>query len=300
MIKNLLIPILMFGLFWSCSESELITPGDEYLPNQMTEGHYSVVMDGVLWDFSNATNAVDGSSTSQVNGGNQTGGTISIGISNHLGVGTYTQSNGATISINTGNGILTNSNSSGPLPFELKITEAVNGKVSGTFTGSVYNSTTGETHTLTNGIFVKIHFDVDENPGIVFKAMFDGQLFDFSVNAKAEGIQTAALISGNSTTQNNQLSITIPGGISQNTFTEADGVVIKVNLGSSPVDIYSNYDASTDTYLPASVTITGIGIGENGWVTGTFSGKIAKFVNGQPTGQINITNGQIVVPILLP
>lgn len=302
MIKYILIPFIALGLLTACSESELITPGDEYLPGNQTEGAYFVDIDGVTWDFSSTTQAINNNSGSQINGNSQSGGLISISLPQQLTVGTFNQNDGALISINTGSGIFTNMNETGLLPFTVNITgvDSVNGKVTGTFSGTVYNMASGVTEVLTNGLFVKIRFEVTPAQSTVFKAKFDGEVFDFSVDARAEGIQTAALISGKSPSQNNVLSITIPNGISVGTFNQENGVVIKVNMGSSPADVYSNYDAATDTFLPGSITINSITDGETGMVTGSFKGTIAKFTNGNPSGQIQVTSGQIKVPVVIP
>lgn len=301
MIKYILIPLIALGLL-ACSESELITPGNEFLPGSQTEGAYFVDIDGSTWDFSSSTQAVNSNSESQINGNSQSGGFISITLPQQLSVGTFDQNDGAMISLNTGTGVFTNLNESGLLPFTVNITgvDSVNGKVTGSFSGTVYNLASGVTQSLANGFFVQIRFEVTQVASTILKANFDGQEIDFSMDAKAEGIQTAALISGKNPSQNNVLSITIPNGISVGSFNQEDGVIIKVNMGSSPADVYSNYDAATDTFLPGTVTINSIGEGENGKVKGTFKGTIAKFTNGVPSGQIQISGGQIKVPIVIP
>lgn len=302
MIKYILIPFLVLGFLTSCSDSELITPGDEYFPPGMLDGSYTVNIDGVFTDFSTQTTAINNSASSQINGTNQTNGTISIMIPQSLSVGTYDQLDGAMIAISMPDGVYVNSNLTGPLPFMLNITQLSSGKVSGLFSGQVFNMATGQTKELSNGSFVKIIIESTPGGDAILKANFDGQTIDFSSNAKAEGIVSAALISGTNPIENQELSITIPGGISVNTYTEEDEVEIKVNLGTSgnPADNYSNFNPTDGTYLPVTLKITGISEGENGMVTGTFSGSIAKYVNGVPTNTVQITGGQIKVPIVTP
>lgn len=301
MIKYILIPFLAFGLLWSCSDSDLLTPGDEFLP-ELEDGSYIVDIDNQFNDFSNTTGAISNPNGSQINGESQIAETISIMIPQSLGVGTYDQTEGAVIILNLADGIYTNLNEQGLTPFWLKITEKGSGKVSGDFSGTVYNLTSGEVKTLTNGHFVKILFEESTSSNAIFKADFDDLEKDFSTNAKAEGIVTAALISGQNTETNQELSITIPGGIAIGTFTEENQVLIQVNLGTSgnPADSYSNFNPADGTYLPVTLEITDIVNEENGEVTGNFSGQVAKFVNGQPTGIVEITNGQIKVPIVIP
>ena len=56
-------------------------------------------------------------------------------------------------------------------------------------------------------------------------------------------------------------------------------------------DVYTNYDPLTDTYLPTTVNITSVELaGENttGNVKGTFSGTIAKFVNGEIVDEVEL------------
>ncbi len=304
MIKYILIPILAFGFIWSCSDSELITPGDEYLPAGMKDGSYVVDVDGDQWNFSKQTSAQSNSTASEVNGSNMNGALISITIPQALAVGTYDQIDGASIQIKLTDGIYTNQDLNGPLPFIVNITGLTTGskpKVTGNFVGTVYNAATGQTKTLTNGSFVKIKVQGTAAQSAIFKAKFNGQDKDFSTNAKAEGIVTAALISGKNTTDNQTLSITVPGGIAVGTYTEANEVLLKVNLGTSnPADDYTNFNPTDGTYLPAKLVITGVSSGENGTVIGTFTGTVAKFVNGQPTNQVEITSGQIKVPVVNP
>jgi|GEM_PF-719159 len=304
MIKYILIPILAFGFMWSCSDSELITPGDEYFPAGMKDGAYVVDVDGDQWNFSKQTGAQNDASESEVNGSNMNGGLISIMIPQELAVGTYDHIDGAAIQIKLPDGIYVNQDLNGQLPFIVNITQLTTGskpRITGNFMGTVYNAATGQTKTLTNGSFVKIKVLGTATENTIFKAKFNGQDKDFSTNAKAVGIVTAALISGKNTTDNQTLSITIPGGIAVGTYTEANEVLLKVNLGTSnPADDYTNFNPADGTYLPVKLVISAISGGENGVVIGTFTGTVAKFVNGVPTNEVEITSGQIKVPVINP
>src|SRR5690606_35231400 len=114
------------------------------------------------------------------------------------------------------------------------------------FTGTVYNSVSGETRTLTNGKFIEIQFMPTPPSNSILKANFNDTAFDFSTNATASGTQTAAVIQGVNTDQIQTLSITVPGGIAIGSFTEENEVVYQVNLGTStnPSDVYTNYNAA--------------------------------------------------------
>ena len=307
MTKYFLFAFLMLGLVWSCSDGELQTPGDEYLTGNQ-DGMYVVDINGVLKNFGKVTQATSSSNGSEIKGTSATGGTISISLPLGLATGNYTELNGAMITIMTPEGVFTNMGMDGvPLAFNLSITSVNNsqGFVSGIFSGSVMNSATEEVLNLTNGKFVKIQFQPVVNIDRVLEAKFNEELFDFSTNATAQGVTTAAVISGENTNQVQTLSLMIPGGIGVATFTEADLVEIKVNLGTTnnPSDYYSNYDPISDTYLPVTLTITSINLGEGetiGRVKGTFSGTITKFVNGVPGEEIIVTEGKIDVPIETP
>lgn len=305
MIKYILLPFIALGLMLSCSDSELITPGDEYMPQDNTEGTYSVLVDGSFRNFSNQTEAINNPTGSFINGNSQNFDIISISLPQSLNVGTYTHADGAMITLGLGSDIYTNMDDNGLLPFMLKITAVNNseGKVSGSFSGKVYNMLTGELRELTEGVFIKIQFEGSTSSDRILKASFNGQEVDFSTNSKAEGIVTAAVISGENTLQNQTLMIEIPGGISIGNFTEEDEVIFRVNMNSSgnPSDFYSNYNPVTDTYLPVELIITSIGDGDGAKVTGAFEGTIAKFSStGVPTDEITVSSGIIKVPIVIP
>ena len=299
MNKYLLLPILLLGFLWSCSDSELITPGDEF-QNTIESGTYTFELNGVFMDYSSITSATSTASESQIRGGNGSQ-SIVLTLAQALEVGTISQADGATVIISLGaEGVFTNVDANNELlPLNISIT-AVNtsaGLVSGNFSGTVYNAAADETRVITNGTFFEIQFEAEAENDRIFKANFNDQLFDFSTNANAQGIQTAAVIQGVNVDQIQTLSITIPGGIAVGSFTEADQVVYEVNLGTSenPNDVYSNYDATTDTYLPVTLNITGITAER---VIGSFTGTITKFTNGVPGEEIIVTSGQINVPIL--
>lgn len=305
MNKYFLFAFALFGLLLSCNDSELFTPGDEFLGGGVTAGTYQVELNGNLWKFDDFTEAYSDAFQSAVNGTNDDGNTISITKIGELSVGTYNETEGTMVVLMMNNGIYSNIDGTGELlPFELRIT-SINqsqGHVSGRFSGTVSNFTTGETITLTNGIFVNIEFEPEFSSSAKLKGDFNEIEKDFSINARAEGITTAAMIVGENQDQLQTLSITIPGGLSEAIFTEEDEVKIQVNLGTTtnPSDVYTNYDASTDTYLPVNVNIVNVELGgENtvGTVIGTFSGTIAKFVNGNIVDEVEITNGEIDVPI---
>lgn len=307
MNKYFLFAFALFGLLLSCNDSELITPGDEFLGWSITAGSYQVELNGNLWRFDDSTQAFSDTSQSAINGTNVNGNTISIIKQGELSVGTYHEGEGAMVVVMLNNGIYSNiDGNQALLPFELKITtiNQTEGLVSGRFSGTVSNVTTGETITLTNGIFVDIEFEPMVISTAILKGDFNELEKDFSVNARAEGITTAALIVGENEDQLQTLSITIPGGLVQAVFTEEDEVKIQVNLGTTtnPSDVYTNYDATTDTYLPIILSIDSVELAtENtiGNVKGTFSGTIAKFANGNIVDEVEITNGEIDVPIVV-
>lgn len=305
MNKYFLLSFLLLGFLWSCSDSELFTPGDEFMPSTET-GIYTVDINGVFTDFSDVTSASSSTESSQIQGQNTIGRTSVITLPNALSVGVFTQEQGAMVTMNLGTeGVFTNISASGELlPLNVTLTAVNNGLglVTGTFSGTVFNVVSGESRTLTNGSFVAIEFAPTPPSNRVLKANFNETPFDFSGEAHATGIQTAAIIQGQNTTQIQTLSITIPGGISVGTFTEANQVVFKVNLDSStnPNDVYTNYNAVTDTYLPVTLNITALTTGDNARVLGTFSGTITKFTNGVPGEEITISAGQINVPVELP
>ena len=303
MNKYFLFALLTLGFLWSCSDAELQTPGDEYISGNQ-DGSYVVDIDGVFKDFSKTTSANSSSSQSEINGNNTANGSISITLPQTLSVGNYTELDGAMISINTPNGTYTNMGPDGLLSFNLSITAVNNnsGRVSGVFSGMVMDLVSGETHSLSNGKFIKIHFQPNANADRVLEAKFNDVEFDFSTNANAQGLATSALISGENVNQIQTLEISIPNGIAEATFTEENMVKFQVNLGttSNSSDMYSNYDPVTDTYLPVTLTITSIVLGDSnlgGRVKGTFSGTITKFINGVSGDDVIVTEGKIDVPI---
>ncbi len=299
MNKYLLLPFLLLGLLWSCSDSELITPGDEF-QNTTDPGTYTFELNGVFMDHSVGTTATSSADGSQIRGGNGAGQTIVLSIPQALEVGTFSQTDGATVIVSLGaEGVFTNVDANNellPLTINIAVVNSSAGLVTGSFSGTVYNPVSQETRVITNGIFFEIQFEPDVDNDRILKANFNDQLFDFSTNAVAQGIQTAAVIKGINIDQIQTLSITVPGGIAVGSFTEADQVVYQVNLGTSgnPNDVYSNYDATTDTYLPVTLNITAITTER---VIGSFSGTITKFTNGVPGEEITISEGQINVPI---
>jgi hypothetical protein len=298
------------GFVWSCSDSELLTPGDEF-QEPIMPGTYSVEIDGALTDFSETTSVNSNDASTQINGANEEGQTISIMLSSAVSEGTYTQGSNAMISIVLGGeGIFNNIDSTGQLlPLIVTVTELdmFDMTVSGTFTGSVYNSADETTRELTNGQFVELPLTITEGGDAILKATFgvDDETqteLDFSTNAHATGMTTNAVISGDNVDEIQNLSITVPGGIEAGvTYTEVDEVVIQVNLGTSdnPNDVYTNYDEANDVYLPVSVTIDEITQDVEGNVIGSFTGTIQKFGSGNDE-QIEITNGMIDVPITAP
>ncbi len=177
--------------------------------------------------------------------------------------------------------------------------------VTGIFSGTVYNTASEDTVQLTNGRFVEIPFILEEGGDGILKANFgngtETVLLDFSSNAHATGMTTSAVISGENVDQIQTLSISVPDGIEPGTYTEEDEVTIQVNLGTSenPSDVYTNYDAANDVYLPFNLVITEITADVGGNVIGTFNGTIQKFAGGNDE-QIEITDGEINVPILIP
>src|SRR5690606_27238822 len=297
------------GFVWSCSDSELLTPGDDF-QEPLMPGTHTVEIDGVFSDFSATTAVNSNDASTQINAANAAGQTISIMLSSPIADTTYNQATGAMISIVLdGEGIFNNIDSTGQfLPLIVEVTELdmFNMTVSGTFTGSVYNSTDETTRILTNGQFVELPLTITEGGDAILKATFgvdDTQVeLDFSTNANATGTTTNAVISGENVDEIQDLILTIPDGIEEGvTYTEVDEVIIRVNLGTSdnPSDVYTNYDAANDVYLPVSITIDEITQDVEGHVIGTFTGTIQKFGTGNDE-QIEVTNGIINVPILVP
>lgn len=307
MNKYFLFVSILLAFVWSCSDSELFTPGDEYL-DKVTKGAYQVKMNGVLEKFSKTTGAISNVNGSEIYGMSGMGNMISIVLPKKLSAGIFDETQGAVITIMTEEGVFSNMDFTGALtPFFLEITSINNsaGLVSGKFSGTVSNMLGGESIVLTEGIFNLIEFDPSA-PQIqwVLSAKFAGVDFDFSQNAKAEGMVTSAIITGDNVAQAQTLTLKVPGGISVKTYTEEDEVSISVNLGLSgdSDDVYTNYDELTETYLPVKINITGVNIGDEDQpaeVIGTFSGKISKFTDGIPGDIVEVTHGQIRVPIVV-
>lgn len=306
MNKYLLLIVIAFGTLWSCSDSELITPGDEFVI-ETEPGTYTVEMNGVVEDFSQITSANSNTTTSNISGANSIGESISILLPNALSVGTFTEVEGArvTILMNDGTSFVNVDEMAELLPLTVVISEVdnSNGLVTGTFYGTVYNATTEEIITLTNGLFFEIEFVPTETTDRILEANFNDELIDFGTDAQAITSASETVISGVNAVENQTLSITIPGEIAIGNYTEADNVVFQVNLASSgsPNDVYTNYDTTTDTYLPVSITISNVTeTTDDGRIVGSFSGEIAKFVNGVATDVITVTAGQIDVSIGTP
>jgi len=309
MRKYILLLFLMSGLIWSCSDSELVTPGDEFqIP--LAPGTFSVEIDSELTDFSETTSVMSNDVSTQISGANENGQSINFSIASPLAEGNYNQGAGVIVSLNLGgeDGPYLNIDDQGQfLPFKITITDLdmVDMVVSGTFSGTVYNMNAEETLELTNGQFVELPFTMEAGGDGILRANFsngtDTVLLDFSSNAQATGMMTSAVISGENVDQVQTLSISVPDGIEVGTYTETDEVVIQVNLGTSdnPSDVYTNYDAANDVYLPFNLVITEITSDVDGHVIGTFSGTIQKFGSGNDE-QIEITDGEINVPIVVP
>lgn len=296
--------VLLFGFIYSCSDSELITPGDEFdIP--LIPGTYTAELNGDLTDFSETTSVNSNDVATSINGANAEGQTISISFPATLAEGTYLQTTGAIISIVMGGdaGTFMNLSATGQLlPLIVKVTDLnmAEGVVSGTFSGEVYNAVADETLTITNGQFFEIPFTIVDGGDGILKAKFDNVLLDFNTDAMATGNVTNATISGQNAEMQN-LVITVPDGLEVGTMTEVNEIVVQVSLGTSgdPNDVYSNYDAVTETFLPFTLIITEITSGVDGRVKGTFTGTIKKFVGG--TGEeIEITEGEIDVPVNTP
>jgi hypothetical protein len=305
MNKYFLLSFLLFGFLWSCSDSELITPGDEFL-TEVEPGTYTANVDGVFTDFSYVTQAFNDALESQVNGTAMDGKSISISLQEALSTGVYSEINGARIVLNLGTeGVFTNVDADGEtLPLNVSITQANNnlGLVSGVFNATVFNIATGATKIITEGQFYQIQFEPSVSNNATLKGDFNGTPFDFSFEAKATGVATAAIISGLNVNQVQNLSITVPNGIAVGTYTEENNVIVQVQLGTSnnPNDVYTNFNATTGEYLPITLNITQITADVDGRVKGNFTGTITKFVNGAPTEEIEITNGMIDVPVVVP
>lgn len=294
----------LFGFLQSCSDSELLTPGDEF-QTPILPGTYTAELNGVFTDFSETTSVNSNDVATSINGANEEGQTISISFPATLSEATYTQATGAVIMIVMGGdaGTFMNLGATGQLlPLRVRITELnmADRVVSGTFTGEVYNAVAEETLTITNGQFKELPFTLVDGGDGILKAKFDNVLLDFSTDAVAAGNVNNATISGQNAEMQN-LTITVPDGLEVGILTEANEVMVQVTLGTSgdPNDVYSNYDATTETFLPFTLNITEITEGADGRVKGTFTGTIKKFVGGTDE-EIEITDGEIDVPVNTP
>lgn len=295
--------LVLFGLIYSCSDSELLTPGDEF-QTPILPGTFSAELDGTLYDFSETVSAISGDSASSLDGANEEGQTIKISFPEAMSEGTFNQGGNAMIMLSLGGdlGNFANISATGQLlPLEVQITEfnMFDMVVTGKFTGEVVNIASGETMEITNGIFKEIPFILVEGGDGILKGKFDNILLDFSNNAQATGQITNAVISG----ENDEMQtfkIIVPDGIEVGTFTEEDEIIFEVSLGTTedPNEFYTNYDEENDEFLPVTLVITEITQDVEGRVLGTFSGTIKKFTGG--TGEeIQITEGEIDVPIII-
>lgn len=285
---------------YSCSDSELITPGDEFF-TALPAGTYQAEFDGELMDFSEVTAAYSNATSTEINGESEEGRTIQLRFSETLLEGTYAQQDGAMIIVNLGGaeGLFRNINAAGQLlPLTIQITKInmVDKVVSGKFSGMMSNME-GVEMEVTNGVFQEIPFEILEGGDGILNAKFNGVFLDFSNNAMASGAVTSAIISG----ENDELQtikITVPGGLEVGTLTEADQLLFEVFISTtdSPNEMYTNYDAANDEYLPVILNI--IEIEDAGRVKGTFTGVIKKFNSGVDE-EINITEGIIDVPVLI-
>ncbi len=303
MNRYFLLVLVFFGLFYSCSDSELLTPGDEF-QTPILPGTFTAELDGVFHDFSETASVTSNDAKTIIDGVNTEGQSIKISFPATLAEGTFSQGGGAMIMLIMGGdaGTFLNVNTSGQmLPFKVKITELNMAArvVSGNFSGEVMNFLSGETLTITNGIFKEIPFTIEQGGDGILKGKFDNVLLDFSTDAIATGNITHATISGQNAELQN-LKITVPGGLEVGSFTEADEMIIEVSLGTTgnPNDVYTNYDEENDAYLPVTLVISQITQDIEGRVIGTFKGTIKKFTGG--TGEeIEITDGVIDVPIVV-
>ena len=162
MNKYLLLPLLLLGLVWSCSDSELITPGDEF-QNTTDPGTYTFELNGVFMDYSVGTTATSAADGSQIRGGNGAGQTIVLSIPQSLEVGAFSQADGATVIVSMGaEGVFTNVDANNellPLTVNIMAVNSSAGLVTGNFTGTVYNPVSEETRVITNGMFFEIQFE---------------------------------------------------------------------------------------------------------------------------------------------
>src|SRR5690606_11256623 len=104
MNKYFLFAFALFGLLLSCNDSELFTPGDEFLGGGITAGTYQVELNGNLWKFDDTTEAQSDAIQSYINGSNDNGNTISISKIRTLSTGTYTEADGTMVVLMMNNG----------------------------------------------------------------------------------------------------------------------------------------------------------------------------------------------------
>lgn len=300
MNKYLLLLISFFGFIYSCSDSELLTQGEEF-QFPVESGTYAVKLDGILYDFSESTTVNSTNSATDIDGANALGQSINIYFPTILSESAFNQNQGALVTISLGaEGTFMNIDENGQLlPFSVRITDLniAQKEVSGTFSGEIMNIVNGEKRTVTDGVFKEILFTIEDGGDGVLKAKFNNVDLDFSIDALATGNVTNATILGKNEQLQN-LKIKIPQGLQVGTFTEANQVVVEVILETSqnPSDTYTNFDAASNTYLPFSLVITEITSGANGRVKGTFTGTINQF-NGTASQEILITSGEIDVPV---
>lgn len=297
MNKYCLFILAVFGFLYSCSDGELITPGDEF-QYPVESGDFIAELNGEIYNFSKTTSVDSNESGTSINGENEEGQTISISFLSVLQEGTFSHTSGAGIIIALGDeGMFTNLDATGEiLPLTVRITDLdmADNEVTGTFSGEVYNIRTGETLTVTNGHFKELKFTLAEDGDRILRANFDNIPLNFNTDAQAAENAGVGTISGQSDDMQN-LTITVPVGLGVGTFTEVNEVMIQVALRTSdnPDDVYSNYDAATETFLPFTLVITEVTTDR---VKGTFTGTIKKFV-GATDEEIEITEGEIDVPI---
>lgn len=304
MNRYFLLVMVFLGLMYSCSDSELLTPGDEF-QTPIMPGTYVAELDGVLHDFSETTSVNSNDAATSIDGANAEGQTIKISFPGTIAEGVYNHGSGAVIMITMGTGeVYMNLNSNGQFrPFTVRITELdmLNRVVTGEFSGQVMNMADQDVVVeVTNGHFKEIPFELHEGGDGILKGKFNNVLLDFSTEAQATGQITNAVISGQNAELQN-LKIIVPDGLEVGTLTETDEVRIEVSLGTTedPDEFYTNYDEANDTYLPVTLIITEITQDVDGRVKGTFTGTIKKFTGG--TGEeIQITQGEIDVPIVVP
>lgn len=299
MNRYFLLVIVFFGLVYSCSDSELITPGDEFVI-PLEPGTFIADLNDETFDFSAVVSANSDEVATSINGVSKGGESISLTFQSPIIEGNFNQLEGATITIETQTGIYINIGETGELlPLSIKVTEVdmAAKTVTGTFTATVYSLVLDEKLEVTNGKFHEIPFTLSEESNSTLKALFDGAPLDFNTDAAAINDASLSTISGVSNTMEN-LIISVPQELEIGTFTDVEGVIIQLKIGTStdPNDVYTNYDAASSTTLPVSIVITELTEGTDARIKGRFIGKIKKFVGG--TGEeIDITDGEFDVPV---